>query len=74
MLLYTALRRRESGILPVTAEKAISSSKGEFLPHTISLSRDAATVYFDDDITTYKEHKLSLNTLWRHTVLAAADH
>ena len=60
MLLYTAMRR-ESGVLPVTVEKAISSSKGQFLPHTILLSRDAATVYFDDDTTTYKEHKLSLS-------------
>jgi hypothetical protein len=74
LLLYTAVRRRESGILPVTFEKVISSSKGKFLPHTISLSRDAATIYFDDDITTYKEHKLPLSTLWRHTVRAVADH
>jgi hypothetical protein len=74
LLLYTAVRRRESGILPVTVEKAISSSMGEFLPHTISLGRDAATIYFDDDVTTYKEHKLPLSMLRRHTVRAVADH
>jgi hypothetical protein len=68
------VRRRESGILPVTVEKTISSSKGEFLPHTISLSGDAATIYFDNDITTYIEHKLPLGMLWRHTVRAVADH
>jgi len=48
--------------------------KDEFLPRTISLSRDAATVYFDDDITKYKEHKLSLSMLWWLTVRAVTDH
>lgn len=48
--------------------------KGEFLPHTISLSRDAATFYFDGDITTYREHKPPLSMLWRHTVRTVADH
>jgi hypothetical protein len=74
LLLYTAVGRRESGIFPATVKKAILSSKGEFLPHTISLSRDATTVSFDDDVTTYKEHKLPLSMLWRHRVRAVPDH
>jgi hypothetical protein len=62
MLPYTAVRRG-SGIAPVTVEKGISSSKGVFLPQTILLSSSVSTIYFNDDTTTYKEHKLSLSKL-----------
>jgi hypothetical protein len=62
MLLCIEVRRRESGILPVTVEKAISSSKGEFLPHATSFSTGSAAILSDDDTKKYK-NKLSMSRL-----------